>query len=407
MSAIKKIEFKVMSEFETLKVVLTHEPGPEISRLSPSNKKNLLFEDVPYLPHMKREHQQFTSLLKSQGVEVLDLRTLLVDLLTQDRNACTRLIIKSCNASLVPGLAQSLLDKTPGEMVDALFGGVTAIEARVISSSSRHDYFVMPPIPNAYFMRDPAAVVGDSLISCKMHHVPRIRESLIVRELLRSHPIFAKPKILYGDDTECGEDRPYTLEGGDIIVLNKRSIFVGLSERTRLESIRRLATTLFRAGIVSRVYVIAIPHERAYMHLDTVFTIAGPEVVVTYPEVMEKAIEIRRYEPINIQNNEGPDIFATEVYETRLLNDVLKEELGNFTVVETGDGNILDAEREQAADGTNVLAIAPNIVVTYDRNDSTNRALERVGLKVLTIPGAELVRGLGGPRCMTMPLIRG
>jgi len=234
-----------------------------------------------------------------------------------------------------------------------------------------------------------------------MQYLARIRESLIVREIFRKHPLLRQNRIIYGD---CeGEDRPYTIEGGDIIIRTENAIAVGCSERTRGESIRILAEKLFREGRAQRVYEISIPSRRAYMHLDTVFTIVDNGVVVAYPDAMSEIKAIKRYEPYVISQDK---IIAFPFDEARSFNRILEEEFGSLRVIHTGNNNYRYAAREQLADGTNVFALKPSTVVTYNRNTHTNQALEDAGIRVLQIEGSELVRGLGGPRCMTMPIER-
>lgn len=403
-----KAELNITSEFANLRLVLTHEPGPEIDRLTPSNKRELLFEDIPYLPKMKLEHRAFVATLEAEGVTVLRLRDLVRQLIDADHEARNRLVNHACASAQSLGLQTLHLAKLDTERIlDILFGGLTAAEAGLLPAGAGRDFFVLPPIPNAYFSRDPACVVGSGVVSCKMHHLPRIRESLIVREVMRSHPRFKKSQLVFGDiGAEAqGEDRPFTIEGGDIIVLNRDAIAIGQSERTRYESIRNLAAKLFRDGHASRVYAVPIPAVRAYMHLDTVFTVVAEGLVVVYPEVIDNVGEVFRFEPLALGAG-GTQVAAVEVPENRTLFDILRDELQRLQVIETGDGNLHHAEREQASDGTNVLAIAPGKVLSYERNERTNDALVRRGITVIPVEGSELVRGLGGPRCMTMPLVR-
>jgi arginine deiminase len=402
---------RVDNEFDQLELVMLHRPGKEIDRLTISNREELLFEDIPYLAKMQAEHDQFAEKLRSEGVTVLYLSELLARILKEDSTR-SRLVFQVSAQCANPQIASIVLDHYSHlEIANLLVEGLTRSELKEKSGydftdcDERSAQFLIAPVPNLYFMRDPAAVIGSQIISSKMHYRARVQESLIMKEILQRHTLFSESQIIFGKEEI--DDRPFTIEGGDIIVLSRNAVAIGRSERTRSETIRRIARRLFKEGAFQRVYEVTIPARREYMHLDTVFTVIGPGLVVAYPGVMEHVVELRRYEPLVAETDHGEDIIAMPIDEVRKFNTVLEEEFGGyFEVVHTGDNHPLYSEREQRSDGTNVLALGPRKVITYDRNHRTNDALRSRGVKVIEIEGSELVRGLGGPRCMSMPLRR-
>lgn len=404
----EKVNLRIRSEFTDLEVVLVHRPSSEIDRLTPLNKERLLFEDIPYLSKMQQEHDAFCKLLREKGVKVLYLQDLIKDIVS-DPKVRRKLVNDTCLLAGQPSISHILLDHfSDEEIVNIVFSGITASEiseqtgTQLVSTNPNDDYFVLEPVPNIYFSRDPAVVIDDGVVSCKAHYSARVRETMITKMVFKSHPLLNSNPVIYGEDSQ--EDRPYTIEGGDIIVINENAIAVGCSQRTRSETIAMLAKKLFMTGRTQRVYEVNIPVAREYMHLDTVFTIVAPGVVVAYPDVIDNILEIRRYEPLLVP---GGEIVAFPYREQRRFKQILEEEFGTqLQVINTGNNDSRYASREQGADGTNTLAIAPGKVIAYDRNLHTNRALKSLGIEVIEIEGSELVRGLGGPRCMTMPLVR-
>ncbi len=402
------MKLHIPNEYAPLEAVLVHRPGPEIDRLTHDSMREYLFEDIPFLKRMREEHDAFVEQLRARNVEVLYLDRLLAELLTADADAKRSLIEQVCAAEQCPALAGDLLDERlfpPDELLPILFAGITHAEyhertGRRVLTGSPLQTFILPPVPNLYFMRDPAVVVGRATISCKMHYASRMRESILVRAVLEHHPAFADQPIAYGGSDSPTEDRPFTIEGGDVIVLNEESILVGVSERTRSETIEVLARKSFEIGDTRRIYEIPIPTERLFMHLDTVFTIIDCGTVVWYPGVMDHIKYIHRYEPTG-------DGGVVRRPDDRNLRQILGDEFGRpVEVIRTGGGSAHYAGREQRTDGTNTLAVAPRVACTYERNVKTIEAMESAGIECIAVAGSELVRGLGGPRCMTMPLRR-
>ena len=402
------MRFQINTEYDRLTAVLVHRPGPEIDRLTHENVKAFLFEDVPFLRRLQNEHDAFVDKMREHGVTPLYLEALLTDILADDA-VRAELLRTVCATAAVPAIAENLSSLESWDiaaLVDILFGGITVAEymrgtGQRIAASAGEEAFLLPPIPNAYFSRDPAVVVQNTAISSKMHYRERVRETLLTRAVLEHHPQFRDNTIVYGGSDEPAEDRPYTIEGGDIIVLSTDAVLIGASERTRSETIEWLARKCFQAVDVKRVYEIPIPKERAFMHLDTVFTVVDRGKVLWYSPVVEEIRYIHRYEP------DGDGETVRREPEQRSLLDILRAEFDmEVTVIDTAGGRKPHAAKEQRMDGANALAIAPSVVITYERNEHTTTALERAGVTCIGIDDAELVRGLGGPRCMTMPLRR-
>lgn len=401
------VRFQIDNEYDRLDAVLVHRPGNEIERLTHDNMRRFLFEDVPYLRRMQEEHDAFVGKMRQQGVNVVYLEDFLLDVLREEE-ARADLVQQVCAVAAMPAIADDLTGLkfwSPEQLLEILFAGLTAEEytnatGRRLARPEGEEVFLLPPVPNAYFSRDPAVVVHDAAISSKMHYRERIRETVLTRAVLEYHPEFRDNAITYGGTDEPTEDRPYTIEGGDVIILSPNAVLIGASERTRSETIELLASKCFQFGKVKRVYEVPIPTERAFMHLDTVFTVLDRGTVLWFSPVMKKIRYVHRYE-------RGADGAAVRVTDNRNLPDVLRDEFEcDVTIIDTAGGKGHFVAREQRTDGTNVLAIAPRVVMTYERNERTIKALEDHGVTCIGIDDSELVRGLGGPRCMTMPLRR-
>ncbi|MHC5109927.1 MAG: arginine deiminase [Planctomycetota bacterium] len=403
------MEFHIDNEYDRLDAVMVHRPGKEIDRLTHENMKAFLFEDVPYLRRMQEEHDAFVDTMTSRGINVFYLENLLLEILRDD-DVRASLLERVCRTANMPALTDDLVSLkywNEEQLSEILFAGLTASEYKAatgkrISLPGSDEQFLLPPNPNAYFSRDPAVVVHQTAISSKMHYRERIRETLLTRAVLENHADFKDNPIVYGGTDEPWEDRPYTIEGGDVIVLSNDAVLIGASERTRSETIEMLAGKCFQYGAIKRVYEIPIPTERAFMHLDTVFTVLDKGTVLWYDEVIENISYAHRCEPGDSDGNE-----VNRVRESRSFAEILRDEFETeLTIIHTAGGKKGFASREQRMDGTNALAVAPRVAITYERNERTTRALEDHGITCLGIDDSELVRGLGGPRCMSMPLRR-
>jgi len=396
------------SEIGRLRKVMLHRPGGELENLMPEYLERLLFDDIPYLRDAQREHDAFADCLRSQGVEVVYLADLVAESLTdqQVRQDFIRQFLDESGVQdertreLLKEYFEPMQDK---QMVSAMMAGVRKSQLRRggaklgdYLSAAGGDYpFAVDPMPNLYFTRDPFATIGTGVSIHKMHTVTRNRETLFGKFIFEHHPDYKNAPRWY--------DRGQTssLEGGDILVLSPQVLAVGISQRTREDSIDALAeTVLSLSKTFKKVLAFNIPKTRSFMHLDTVFTMVDRDKFTVHPNILSSmtvfVMELDENRKMTIRQEEGR------------LEDILKEhlQLDQATLIPCGQGSEIDAAREQWSDGSNTLAIGPGEVVVYSRNYVTNRSLEEAGIRIHTIPSAELSRGRGGPRCMSMPLWR-
>ena len=397
------------SEIGRLRKVLLHRPGRELENLMPDYLERLLFDDIPYLKEAQREHDAFADCLRSQGVEVVYLTDLVAESLT-DRQVREAFLEQFLEESGVTDprtrelLREYLEPMTDTEMVAAMMAGVRKSQLRQSGGGRLGDYlsgleedypFAVDPMPNLYFTRDPFAAIGTGVSLHKMHTTTRNRETLFGKFIFEYHPAYRNVPRWY----DRGERS--SLEGGDILVLSPEVLAVGISQRTREDSIDTLAeAVLSYPGSFQKVLAFNIPKTRSFMHLDTVFTMVDRDKFTVHPNILSSitvfVMELDENRTMKIRQEEGR------------LEDILKEHLhlDKVTLIPCGEGSEIDAAREQWSDGSNTLAIAPGEVVVYSRNYVTNRSLEEAGVRIHTIPSAELSRGRGGPRCMSMPLWR-
>lgn len=397
----KTQRLNVTSEYGLLKTVIMHRPSAEIDRLLPDNYRTYLFEDIPFLQKIQSEHDHFATLIGSKGAEILYFENLLEEMLRDEAARYDTLeavvALERCES-----IMNDLMLLPTKELATMLLAGLRANEARAkgfkVSQYLPDDWMMISPVPNVYFMRDPAAIVGDRIISSNMFYPARVRESLLAENVFRYHPRFLKgDSFVYGTKND---ERYSSVEGGDVVMLNAEAVAIGCSERTSTEAIARLATNLFQNGKIKRLYEVLVPPKREYMHLDTVFTIVAPQTICAHKRGFMESPQTRLYEAAD--NEKGFRLHT----EGRTFMDVLQEEFGALTIIEVAGGDKYYADREQRTDGANVFTIAPGVVVGYDRNQRTNAALRAAGIEVLDFDGSELVRGLGGARCMTMPIER-
>lgn len=399
----------VKSEIQPLKKVLLHRPGQELEHLIPGTLERLLFDDIPYLVMAQKEHDCFAQTLRDQGVEVVYLADLCAQTLA-DAQVRSRFIADFIHASgsLAQNYSQLLTEylsaiNDPLQLVLTTMSGVSFADVKSSAGGPLAAYlhtashFLMDPIPNLYFTRDPFASIGHGVTLHRMYSATRNRETIYGRYILQHHPDFAGQVPFYYTPSE-----PFSLEGGDLLNLSPEVLAVGISQRTMPEAVERLAKNIFsdERSTIRTILAMDIPSIRAYMHLDTVMTQADVDKFVIHPGILDA---LRVFE-VTVGEKESLRVRELDAPLEVILQHYLHQD--KVTLIHCGGKDAIASQREQWNDGSNTLCVAPGVVIAYGRNYVTNRLLEDAGIKVLEIPGSELSRGRGGPRCMSMPLIR-
>ncbi|MBH0776111.1 arginine deiminase [Nocardia sp. NEAU-351] len=400
----------VTSEVATLRAVLLHRPGAELRRLTPRNNDQLLFDGIPWVERAQQEHDIFAGVLRERGVEVMLLADLLTETLAVSGAARVQGISGAVDARrlghhLADELAAYLRGTPAPELADILMAGMTFDElpfapdaASLVRRMHQGGDFVVDPLPNLLFTRDSSFWIGPRVAITSLALPARMRETSLTDLIYAFHPRFLGVRRAY-------ESHTAPIEGGDVLLLAPGVVAVGVGERTSPAGAEALARSLFDDELAHTVLVVPIAQSRATMHLDTVCTMVDTDAVVMYSAMRDtlSAFTIRREDDYSGRHGSGgvsmrgPEPFLPAAAEAMGI--------GKLRVIDTGlDG--VTAEREQWDDGNNTLALAPGVVVAYERNEMTNARLRDAGIEVLPIPGSELGSGRGGPRCLSCPLAR-
>ena len=398
----------VTSEIKPLKKVLLHRPGNELLNLTPDTLGDLLFDDIPYLPIAQIEHDRFAEILRENGVEVVYLEDLMAETLEVSNEIREKFIKQYIDeANIHTEKWKNILFEFYNGIKDSkslVLKTMEGLNLKEVHSSpenslvdlvSESDKLIVAPMPNLYFTRDPFASVGDGVTLNKMYSVTRNRETIYSEYIFNYHPDYKNQVEKWYDRYE-----EFHIEGGDVLNLSETTLAVGISQRTCPEAIDALAQNIFNnpKNKIKRIVAVNIPNNRAMMHLDTVFTQIDFDKFTVHPGIF---CELQVFE---VTPKDG-EIIVKEIHGK--LDEILEKYLGHpVKLIPCAGGDRIASEREQWNDGSNTLAIKPGVIVVYNRNNVTNEILRKEGLTVIEMPSAELSRGRGGPRCMSMPLVR-
>jgi arginine deiminase len=399
----------VPSEIAPLKKVLLHRPGKELLNLTPETLEELLFDDIPFLRVAQQEHDAFAKALRSEGVETIYLEDLMAQVLDAHpelREQFIRQWLEEANIH-TKVYTKAFFDyindiKDNKELVMKTIEGINVNEVKHNISNSLVDLvspnskMAVMPMPNLYFTRDNFACIGNGVSINKMYSVTRNRETIYGDYIFRYHPEYTGEVEMYYD-----RHNPFHVEGGDILNINKKTLAIGISQRTEPDAIDALAKNIFASNSpIDTILAFDIPVSRAFMHLDTVFTQIDTDKFTVHPGILGT---LRVFE---IKAGENADtLHIKEIDDT--LENILTAYVGErVELIQCGGGDLICADREQWNDGSNTLCVRPGTVCVYERNEVTNRVLKEHNINVIEIPSAELSRGRGGPRCMSMPFYR-
>jgi arginine deiminase len=391
----------VESEVGPLRAVLLHRPGDELKRLTPRNNDQLLFDSIPWVDRAQEEHDAFSEILRSRGVDVLLLADALVTALTDERAhaaaADTAVDGRRVGHELADALGSHLSSLSASGLANVLTGGMTFEELPAAEGASLvrrmhhpHD-FVVDPLPNLLFTRDSSVWIGDRVAIASLAMPARHRETALLDLIYAYHPRFRSAGRAYGAHSA-------PIEGGDVLLLAPGVLAIGVGERTSPAGAESLARSAFADGLAHTVLAVPIAQDRATMHLDTVCTMVDRDAVVMYPAVRDTLVAY----PLRPDAGKGVLVSGPVPFLEAAASAM---GIDRLRVIDTGL-DAVTAEREQWDDGNNTLAVGPGVVVGYERNVETNERLEDAGIEVLRISGSELGSGRGGPRCMSCPITR-
>ena len=402
----------VRSEIKPLKKVLLHRPGRELLHLTPDRLPELLFDDIPFLKVAQQEHDTFAQILRNNGTEVVYLEDLMAEVLKlhpeqtkpflyqwlSEGNIKTRRWQDKLYEYLIGNFeGKALVEKTMEGITLKEMGGASAYSLQDLIAPA--DDLIVDPMPNLYFTRDPFASVGTGVFLHKMRFPTRCRETIYADYIFRFHPDFEGLVKRYYD-----RDGHANIEGGDVLNLTEDTLAIGISQRTSPDAIEEASRNLFAdpEAKIRTVLAFDIPSCRAFMHLDTVFTQIDYDKYTIHPAILG---------PLTVYEITPGVSDPTDLHIRRIdskLEDILEKytRTDHVKLINCGGDDLIASAREQWNDGSNTLCIAPGKIVVYERNDVTNAILRDEGIQVLEMPSAELSRGRGGPRCMSMPIIR-
>ncbi len=407
----------VTSEIGKLKKVCLHRPGDELLNLPPDELERLLFDDVPFLEVAQAEHDRFAEILREQGTEVLYLEQLVAEAFKAHPGAREEFLTQyieeaGIKGQAMPGVVRDYLNSIEDDLefvkktmagvakseIDLPHASSATLDDLVSAHSDKESDLIIDPMPNLYFTRDPFATVGNGVSLNRMYSVTRNRETLYGKYVFKYHPEYAETPLWFRRDAASH------IEGGDILNLNNKALAVGISQRTTAAAIDILAQNIFwktEGCEIEKIFAFDIPNCRAFMHLDTVFTQIDVDKFTIHPAIMGT---LRVFEMTKGATKGEVDIKE----HTDSLEKILEYATGvdGIKLIPCGGGDPIAAAREQWNDGSNTLCVEPGTIVVYQRNNVTNDVLYKEGLNLLVMPSAELSRGRGGPRCMSMPFQR-